>query len=75
MPLTIPTSPTTKGYTNGFSKKSFKPDIHLDGFNTRAIHVGSEPDPLTGAVIPPLNLSTTYKQSGAGKHKVRSHLR
>ncbi|MCW2636591.1 MAG: hypothetical protein JWQ99_2958, partial [Blastococcus sp.] len=24
------------------------------GFNTRAIHAGQEPDPATGAVIPPV---------------------
>ena len=28
------------------------------GFSTRAIHVGSEPDSLTGAVIPAITLST-----------------
>ncbi|CCG04854.1 cystathionine gamma-synthase [Blastococcus saxobsidens] len=38
----------------------------LAGFNTRAIHAGQEPDPATGAVIPPLHLTTTYKQDGVG---------
>jgi cystathionine gamma-synthase len=38
----------------------------LGGFNTRAIHAGQEPDPATGAVIPPLHLTTTYKQDGVG---------
>lgn len=42
---------------------------HVDGFGTRAIHVGSEPDPSTGAVIPPISLSTTYRQDGVGNHK------
>ena len=42
-----------------------------DGFGTRAIHVGSEPNPETGAVIPSISLSTTYKQDGVGNHKVR----
>ncbi|KAG9311490.1 Cys/Met metabolism PLP-dependent enzyme-domain-containing protein [Chiua virens] len=41
----------------------------IDGFGTRAIHVGSDPDPETGAVIPPISLSTTYKQDGVGNHK------
>jgi cystathionine gamma-synthase len=36
------------------------------GFNTRAIHAGQEPDPATGAVIPPVHLTTTYKQDGVG---------
>ncbi|KAG2195866.1 hypothetical protein INT46_005547 [Mucor plumbeus] len=38
------------------------------GFGTRAIHAAQHPDPTTGAVIPPLSLSTTYKQSAAGIH-------
>jgi cystathionine gamma-lyase len=46
-----------------------KVDI-VDGFGTRAIHVGSDPDPSTGAVIPAISLSTTYKQDGVGNHKV-----
>jgi len=36
------------------------------GFSTKAIHVGSEPDPTTGAVIPPIHPATTYKQDGIG---------
>lgn len=47
-----------------------KPLSYVDGFGTRAIHVGSEPDPSTGAVIPPISLSTTYKQDSVGNHKV-----
>ncbi|KAL4068497.1 Cys/Met metabolism PLP-dependent enzyme-domain-containing protein [Scleroderma yunnanense] len=42
---------------------------YVDGFGTRAIHVGSEPNPTTGAVIPAISLSTTYKQDGVGNHK------
>jgi cystathionine gamma-synthase len=38
----------------------------LEGFNTRAIHAGQEPDPATGAVIVPVHLTTTYKQDGVG---------
>ncbi|KAF8835181.1 hypothetical protein BDN67DRAFT_1072518 [Paxillus ammoniavirescens] len=41
----------------------------VDGFGTRAIHVGSEANADTGAVIPPISLSTTYKQDGVGNHK------
>jgi cystathionine gamma-lyase len=40
-----------------------------DGFGTRAVHIGSDPDPSTGAVIPAISLSTTYKQHGVGNHK------
>ncbi|KAL1930769.1 hypothetical protein VTP01DRAFT_10931 [Rhizomucor pusillus] len=31
------------------------------GFSTRAVHSGQEPDPVTGAVIPPITLSATFK--------------
>ncbi|WP_336923662.1 cystathionine gamma-synthase [Aquipuribacter sp. SD81] len=36
------------------------------GFSTRAIHVGSEPDPATGAVIPPIYQTSTFAQDGVG---------
>ncbi len=36
------------------------------GFSTRAIHAGQEPDPTTGAVVVPLHLTSTYKQDGVG---------
>jgi cystathionine beta-lyase/cystathionine gamma-synthase len=39
------------------------------GFATRAIHIGQEPDPQTGAVVPPLYLTSTYAQEAPGKHK------
>ncbi len=38
-------------------------------FATRAIHAGQEPDPVTGAVMTPITLSSTYAQSAPGKHK------
>jgi cystathionine gamma-synthase len=37
-----------------------------DRFETLAVHAGAEPDPLTGAVVPPIQLSTTFKQDGVG---------
>ncbi|MEP6815042.1 MAG: PLP-dependent transferase, partial [Marmoricola sp.] len=40
--------------------------IHKAGFETRAIHAGYEPDPTTGAVIPPIYATSTYKQDGVG---------
>jgi cystathionine beta-lyase/cystathionine gamma-synthase len=40
-----------------------------DGFATRAIHVGQEPDPATGAVIVPIYQTSTYAQSAVGVHK------
>jgi cystathionine beta-lyase/cystathionine gamma-synthase len=39
------------------------------GFATRAIHVGQEPDPLTGAVAAPIYPTSTYVQEEIGKNK------
>ena len=36
------------------------------GFETRAIHAGQEPDPQTGAVVPPVYQVSTYAQDGVG---------
>src|SRR5689334_22198406 len=35
-------------------------------FRTRAIHVGQERDPQTGAVVPPVHVASTFIQPGAG---------
>jgi cystathionine gamma-synthase len=39
------------------------------GFETRAVHAGQEPDPATGAVVPPVSLSTTFAQQAVGRHR------
>ena len=36
------------------------------GFETLAIHAGQDPDPITGAVVPPIYQTSTYKQDGVG---------
>ena len=36
------------------------------GFATRAIHAGQDPDPATGAVVPPIHQVSTYAQDGVG---------
>jgi cystathionine gamma-lyase len=38
-------------------------------FATRVIHGGQRPDPLTGAVMPPIYATSTYVQSSPGVHK------
>jgi len=37
-----------------------------DKFETRAVHAGVEPDEATGAVVPPIQMSTTFKQDAVG---------
>ena len=39
------------------------------GFATRCIHAGQAPDPTTGAIMPPISLSSTYVQESPGVHK------
>jgi cystathionine gamma-lyase len=44
-------------------------DSTTQGFGTLAIHAGQPADPITGAVIPPISLSTTFQQVTPGEHK------
>jgi cystathionine beta-lyase/cystathionine gamma-synthase len=38
-------------------------------FETRAIHVGQEPDPATGAITTPIYQTSTFVQDAVGQHK------
>jgi len=38
-------------------------------FATNAIHVGQDPDPITGATVPPIHVTSTYTQESPGVHK------
>ena len=39
------------------------------GFETRAVHVGQEPDETTGAITVPIHLATTFVQPAPGQHR------
>ena len=39
------------------------------GFETKAIHAGQQPDPTTGAIMTPIYASSTYVQQSPGVHK------
>jgi len=39
------------------------------GFGTRAIHAGQRPEPLAGAIMTPVYLTSTYVQDGLGENK------
>lgn len=39
------------------------------GFGTQAIHAGQRPDPLAGAIMTPVYLTSTYVQEGLGRNK------
>ncbi len=69
----VPNGPGARGrYARGQSAwQSVIVTINADeypggGFETLAIHAGQEPDPQTGAVVPPIYQVSTYKQDGVG---------
>lgn len=41
------------------------------GFNTRQIHAGVEPDPVTGSILTPIYQTTTYVQESVDKYLSR----
>jgi cystathionine gamma-synthase len=41
--------------------------VSNDAFETLAIHAGQEPDPTTGAVVPPIAQVSTYAQDAVGQ--------
>ena len=42
-------------------------DLGGKGFGTRAVHGAGAPDPVTGAVVPPISLASTFAQEAVGK--------
>ncbi len=44
-------------------------DVGGLGFETRAVHGGTGPDPASGAVNTPIYQSSTFKQDGVGRHR------
>jgi cystathionine gamma-lyase len=57
------TSPPSIGMTRVFDE-----DL-LAGFGTRAVHAGQRPEPLAGAIMTPVYLTSTYVQEELGKNK------
>ncbi len=45
------------------------------GFSTRAIHIGQEPNESTGAIMPPIELTTIYEWEDLGEEKAHSYTR
>jgi cystathionine beta-lyase/cystathionine gamma-synthase len=45
------------------------PQDHEHGFATRSVHAGQIVEPLSGAVMTPIYQTSTYVQSGIGKHR------
>src|ERR1051325_1721950 len=41
----------------------------LESFYTQALHAGTGPDPVTGALLTPIYQTTTFTQAAVGDHK------
>ena len=66
-PLFSPLQPTMTS-PQPTSHSSLFPSYSTAGFGTRCIHAGQAPDPITGAVVTPISLATTFAQSSPGQH-------
>jgi cystathionine beta-lyase/cystathionine gamma-synthase len=55
----------------GYERPSMRADTSLSGLSldTLAIHAGQPPDPVSGAVMTPIVLASTFAQDGPGRHK------
>ena len=49
-------------------KRAQKRAPRVPRFETLAIHAGQQPEPITGAVMTPVFMTSTYAQAGPGKH-------
>ena len=61
---------TSNGHHQSSSNSNGDATASRHRLATRLIHEGSEASAETGAVIPGISLSTTFKQDGVSKHKV-----
>lgn len=43
------------------------------GFRTKQVHAGVEPDPVTGAILPPIHQSTTFVQESVDDYMSRGY--
>ena len=50
-----------------------RPTDTLPGLATRAVHDGQQPDPVTGAVVPPIYQTSTFVQDGVNEFRTGGH--
>src|SRR5215469_11773257 len=55
--------------TSVINESHMSDDTNQQRFGTRVIHGGQRPDPLTGAVMPPIYATSTYVQASPGVHQ------
>ena len=59
---------TEKQIIDGVTEGSDSTFVNFS-FDTLALHAGAEPDPATGAILPPIYQTTTYRQEAVGRDK------
>src|ERR1700726_262512 len=57
------------GYDSNTGDERMSDETPGQRFATRVIHGGQRPDPLTGAIMPPIYATSTYVQSSPGVHQ------
>src|ERR1700730_3969248 len=57
------------GYDGNTGNDRMSDETPGQRFATRVIHGGQRPDPLTGAIMPPIYATSTYVQSSPGVHQ------
>ncbi len=50
-------------------------DLPEQGFATRAVHAGQQPDPSTGSIMTPVHLTSTFVQAAPGDHQGHEYAR
>src|SRR5215471_19474106 len=59
---------TEKQIIEGVTERSDSTFVNFN-FDTLALHAGAVPDPATGAILPPIYQTTTYRQEAVGRDK------
>src|SRR5690348_10567138 len=57
-----------KAKAKAVSKRAKSPRAAAFRFETAAVHAGQQPEPVTGAVMTPVFLTSTFAQKAPGKH-------
>jgi len=59
---------TEKQIIDGVTERTDATFVNFN-FDTLALHAGAVPDPATGAILPPIYQTTTYRQEAVGRDK------
>ena len=72
-PVGDPPAAARAGAVSPPPKPAGKASRPADGFATRQVRAGVEPDPATGAILPPIHQTTTYVQPSVDRYRERGY--